>query len=138
MGQQQLLLIVLGVIIVGVAIVAGIGLFNAGSEESVKDETVSQLMNIGANAQQWFKKPVAMGGGGNSFTTSNGATVAYTIPPKLSYTSNCGKKVGGTITAGYTITSSQAGEIKVTANPNDYTWNAIATINDTSITTTIQ
>ncbi len=38
MGQQQLLLLVLGVIIVGVAIVAGIGMFNASAEESVKDE----------------------------------------------------------------------------------------------------
>ncbi len=36
MGQQQLLLLVLGVIIVGVAIVAGIGMFNASAEESTK------------------------------------------------------------------------------------------------------
>ena len=62
MGQQQLLLLVLGVIIVGVAIVAGIGMFNASAEESTKDEITSQVMAIAANAQQWYKKPVAMGG----------------------------------------------------------------------------
>ena len=50
MGQQQLLLIVLGVIIVGVAIVAGIAMFNAGAEESAKDELVSQSLVIGSNA----------------------------------------------------------------------------------------
>ena len=81
MGQQQLLLIVLGVIIVGVAIVAGIGLFNAGAEESAKDELVSQCVTIGSNAQQFYRRPVAMGGGGNTFDN-------YQIPEKMSYTAN--------------------------------------------------
>ncbi len=34
MGQQQLLLIVLGVIVVGIAVVVGINLFNANAEAS--------------------------------------------------------------------------------------------------------
>ena len=88
MGQQQLLLIVLGVIIVGVAIVAGIGLFNAGAEEAVKDELVSQCMAIGANAQQWYKKPIAMGGGGGTFTMTNSTIVLWTIPAKMDSTEN--------------------------------------------------
>jgi hypothetical protein len=67
MGQQQLLLIVLGVIIVGIAIVVGINLFNANAEESAKDSIVTQGTNIGAMAQQYYKKPTALGGGGNSF-----------------------------------------------------------------------
>ena len=67
MGQQQLLLIVLGVIIVGIAVVVGINLFNANAEESTKDTMVSEGTNLGAMAQQYFKKPVALGGGGNSF-----------------------------------------------------------------------
>lgn len=67
MGQQQLLLIVLGVIIVGIAIVVGINLFNANAEESTKDTIVSEGTNLGAMAQQYYKKPTAMGGGGNSF-----------------------------------------------------------------------
>ncbi len=68
MGQQQLLLIVLGVIIVGIAIVVGINLFNANAEESAKDTLVSEGTNLGAMAQQYYKKPTALGGGGNSFT----------------------------------------------------------------------
>ncbi|MCZ7615391.1 MAG: hypothetical protein M5T52_18070 [Ignavibacteriaceae bacterium] len=68
MGQQQLLLIVLGVIIVGIAVVVGINLFNANAETSTQDSIVSQGTNIGAMAQQYFKKPTSMGGGGNSFT----------------------------------------------------------------------
>ena len=67
MGQQQLLLIVLGVIIVGIAVVVGINLFNANAEESTKDGVVSDCTNLGAMAQQYYKKPTSMGGGGNSF-----------------------------------------------------------------------
>ena len=73
MGQQQLLLIVLGVIIVGIAVVVGINLFNANAEESAKDTLVSEGINLGALAQQHFKKPTALGGGGNTFA---GFTVA--------------------------------------------------------------
>jgi hypothetical protein len=71
MGQQQLLLIVLGVIIVGIAVVVGINLFNANAETSTQDSIVSQGTNIGAMAQQYFKKPTAMGGGGNSLPLSD-------------------------------------------------------------------
>jgi hypothetical protein len=67
MGQQQLLLIVLGVILVGVAVVLGIQYFGVGAEEGAKDELTAHCITVGANAQQWFKKPAAMGGGGNTF-----------------------------------------------------------------------
>ena len=68
MGQQQLLLIVLGVIVVGIAVVVGINLFNSNAEQSAKDGIVSDCTNLGALAQQFYKKPTAMGGGGNTFT----------------------------------------------------------------------
>ena len=42
MGQQQLLLIVLGVIVVGIAVVVGINLFNANSISSDRDGVVSR------------------------------------------------------------------------------------------------
>ncbi len=67
MGQQQLLLIVLGVIIVGIAVVVGINLFNANAEESAIDTTVSEATNIAAMGLQFYKKPTALGGGGNEF-----------------------------------------------------------------------
>ncbi len=41
MGQQQLLLIVLGVILVGVAVVLGIQYFGVGAKEGAKDELVA-------------------------------------------------------------------------------------------------
>lgn len=81
MGQQQLLLIVIGVIIVGIAIVVGIQLASTSAQSSNRDAVIADLNNIGAYAQQYYRKPTTMGGGGNSFT-------GWTIPPRLTKTGN--------------------------------------------------
>jgi len=81
MGQQQLLLIVLGVIVVGIAVVVGINLFNANAVSSNRDGVVSDLNNLGAMAQQFYKKPTSMGGGGNTFT-------GWALPTELDTTAN--------------------------------------------------
>lgn len=67
MGQQQLLLIVLGVIIVGIAVVVGINVFSSSAMDASRDQVIAQLTNLSAKAQQHFRKPTAMGGGDNSF-----------------------------------------------------------------------
>jgi hypothetical protein len=73
MGQQQLLLIVLGVIIVGIAIVVGINLFNANAEESAKDTLVSEGTNLGCILlSSIIRNQEALGGGGNSWDGSLG------------------------------------------------------------------
>jgi hypothetical protein len=81
MGQQQLLLIVLGVIVVGIAVIVGINLFVANAVSSNRDGLVADLNNVGAMAQQYYRKPTAMGGGGYSFT-------GWTIPAELDTTPN--------------------------------------------------
>ena len=86
MGQQQLLLIVLGVIIVGIAVVVGINVFTASSLQANNDALISDLTTIGAMAQQHYRKPAAMGGGANSFDGSadpGGNGVAFTVPVAL-------------------------------------------------------
>ncbi len=68
MGQQQLLLLVLSAIIVGVSIVIGINMFASGAVQANEDAVVQDCLNIAARAQEWFRKPTAMGGGNRSFT----------------------------------------------------------------------
>lgn len=67
MGQQQLLLIVLGVIIVGIAIAVGISMFKSNAQSSNRDQVINDLNNLAAKAQQYLRKPTAMSGGGQSF-----------------------------------------------------------------------
>jgi uncharacterized protein YpmS len=67
MGQQQLLLIALGTIVVGIAIVVGINLFNSHAVNSNRDELISDINAIAVDAQAFYKKPADSGGGGGSF-----------------------------------------------------------------------
>lgn len=67
MGQQQLLLIILGVIIVGIAVAVGITMFTGGARDANRDAVSNDLVNLAAKAHQFYRRPVAMGGGGNTF-----------------------------------------------------------------------
>ena len=84
MGQQQLLLIVLGVIVVGIAVVVGINLFTANAVSANRDGVVADLNNLGAMAQQYYRKPISMGRARNTFT----GTTAWAIPTKMDTTPN--------------------------------------------------
>ena len=68
MGQQQLLLIVLGVIIVGIAVILGIVLFRTNSIDGKRDLLINEGMTVANNAREYFHKPTPYGGGGYSFT----------------------------------------------------------------------
>src|SRR6266478_2682874 len=87
MGQQQLLLIILGVIIVGIAIAVGISMFSSSSVQANKDAIVNDLNNLAADAYQFRIRPTTMGGGGGAYDNSKGGT-AYVIPKKLQSNSN--------------------------------------------------
>jgi hypothetical protein len=76
MGQQQLLLIILGVIIVGIAIAVGLSLFTAQSIQSNRDAIINDLNNLAAQAYQFRIRPVSMGGGQGDYST-------YVIPTKM-------------------------------------------------------
>lgn len=67
MGTQQLLMIVLGVIIVGVAIVVGINMFSTGAINAEADRLVQEVNMAGSNAAAYWRKPTQMGGGARSF-----------------------------------------------------------------------
>jgi hypothetical protein len=73
MGQQQLLLIILGVIIVGIAVAVGITMFQDNAINANRDAVSNDLVNLAARAQQYYRRPVGLGGGGNSFA---GLTIA--------------------------------------------------------------
>ena len=67
MGQQQLLLIILGVIVVGIAVAVGITMFNDSATSANRDAVTNDLINLASRAQQFYRRPTALGGGGGSF-----------------------------------------------------------------------
>ncbi|WP_138429785.1 hypothetical protein [Fodinibius saliphilus] len=68
MGQQQLLLVILVTIIVGIATVVAINTFSSASDSANLDAVRQDMLSIASSAQQYYMKPQALGGGGNSFT----------------------------------------------------------------------
>ena len=121
MGQQQLLLIVLGVIVVGIAVVVGINLFNANAESSAKDTIISEGTNLGALAQQYYKKPTSMDGGNNTFT-------GWSIPTSLVNTPTTAWAAAVTPTT-VTLTG--------TPNDGDYSWTVTTTVTSLTINSVV-
>ena len=123
MGQQQLLLVVLGVIVIGIAIGLANQLFDTHAEDSNLDSIASELVNLGTLAQQYFNKPSEMGGGNKSFMN-------WVIPAELD-----------TTTSGiYKITTVQNHLIVISGTPlpqTGYKWFLQSTITKTEIETEI-
>ncbi|MBP6673524.1 MAG: hypothetical protein KA247_10265, partial [Bacteroidetes bacterium] len=67
MGNQQILLIILGMIIVGVAITVAIILVNENAVTANRDAIAADLLNLSVKAQQYYNTPSSMAGGGHSY-----------------------------------------------------------------------
>ena len=95
MGQQQLLLLVLGIVIVGIAVVAGIQAFSEGKDKADRDAATSDAMRVISDLQAWKLKPQAFGGGASTaaadFTVGTPATSATNIFSRLGLPATSGK-----------------------------------------------
>ena len=79
MGQQQLLLIILGTLVVGIAVAGGIILFRGGAVNAARDAVSLDVEELAARAQVFYRKPRVMGGGGRSFSKSTDPTALISI-----------------------------------------------------------
>jgi hypothetical protein len=105
LGQQQLLLIVLGVIIVGIAVLLGIFLFRQSAVDQKRDLVINEILHISEIAQQYYLKPTSLAGGGNSFTGwqipqqfvngANGSFTAIVSPTQVEITGTGNETVSG-------------------------------------------
>jgi hypothetical protein len=104
-GQQQLLLIVLGFIIVGIAVLLGILLFRQNSIDQKRDMLINEGMTLASNAREYYHKPRNYGGGQYSFTgweipsqmlqSSNGSYAAIVSPNQVEITGTGNELVSG-------------------------------------------
>jgi hypothetical protein len=70
MGQQQLLLIILGVIVVGIAVAVGIAMFTDNAQSANREAVTHDLVILGTRAQQHYRRPRLYGGGQGAFDDS--------------------------------------------------------------------
>lgn len=91
LGQQQLLLIILGVIIVGVAIAVGITVYNDSFISNNRDAIQNNLISLSVYAREYYNKPINMGGGGHSFIGLTADTIGQgKIAPSSSWNNDNG------------------------------------------------
>jgi len=67
MGQQQLLIALIAVVIVGIAIVVALGMFSSGSIESQRNAIIGDLLQFAQQARSYYWRPRMLGGGDSSF-----------------------------------------------------------------------
>lgn len=77
MGQQQLLLLVLGIVIVGLAVALGIQAFSTGGKQANADALINDAIRIASDAQAYTLKPSVFGGGNGSFANVKMTQLGY-------------------------------------------------------------
>jgi hypothetical protein len=98
MGQQQILLVIVGVIIVGLAIAIGISLFSAQSASSNRDAMMNDLNHLAMVAYQFRISLRSMGGGEGDYST-------FVIPVQMRSNGN----------GLYSVSDAQAATLKIQA-----------------------
>ena len=76
MGQQQILFIIVGVIIIGIAITVGISIVSAQTVATNRDALINDLNHLASYAFDYRLRLRSMGGGQGDYTD-------FVIPPKL-------------------------------------------------------
>jgi hypothetical protein len=99
MGSQQILLIVVGVIIVGIAIAVGFMMFGSGAYAANRSAIAAELQGYGTPLLQYWKLPASMGGASTDTGKVTDVTVAATL--------------GFTLTGEVYSKTSESGEFRV-------------------------
>jgi hypothetical protein len=119
MGQQQLLLLVLSAVIVGVAIVSGINLAQDSQESAIRDTVEQEIAVIASQARSYYLKPASLGGGSRTFVGFDVATIGMDT----------------TETATYALSGASSSTVTVTGTPIDARVSGIsATVTPTAVT----
>src|ERR1051326_4937146 len=96
MGQQQLLLIILGAIVVGIMVFVGMTTFDAHSVQENKDALKSRMQNIEADAYQYKMRLKA-------FAEGNPSYAGYTVPNKMLRDDNGSYAASGPLPSPHTV-----------------------------------
>lgn len=121
LGQQQLLLIVLGIVVIAIAVAVGMNLFRSHAINSKRDILTNETIDMAAQAISYYKRAKEFGGGGKSF-------VGWQIPYQVQNTIN-GSYIVGEVFDDYVVliatgtevvTGNDSVKVKTTVYPEGY------------------
>lgn len=105
MGSQQLLLIVVGVVLIGIMVAVGMDMFKDQAASTNRDSISNDLVNYTVQAQKYYRRPGVMGGGERSFNgltfyhiskLSSNANAVYVLSPDPASSSDNFVSITGT------------------------------------------
>ena len=126
MGQTQLLMIVLAVIIVGIAVAVGISQLGESALAGNRDALTLDCQTVVSKAQGWYRKPVSLGGGGSSFTN-------FTLATAGTDSINANGTISVVTASAGTFTVKCTGTEDVTPGTRVYVQLAYTTSNDSTV-----
>lgn len=112
MGQQQLLLVILVTIIVGIATVVAINTFSTSAEQANLDAVRQDIAAITSSAQAWYIRPAMLEGGGNSYANLNFDRLNFAYDTRVSATEVSNPN------GSYVLSDFSADGFTITATPN--------------------
>lgn len=132
MGQQQLLLVILVTILVGIATLVAFNVFGTAAEEANRDAVRQDMMAAAAQAQAIWTRPEMMDGTGQDFTTLTAAELLprLNIPGVLAADGSNVENENGT----YTVAITDATTITITGSPSSDTDDIIAIVSRNATT----
>ncbi len=114
MGQQQLLLVILVTIIIGIATVVALNTFGSTLDNAAVRAVQVDLINLGEASQAYFERAKLMGGGGRTFNDIDFSK--FTFPGNIDEDDNLiAYNENGT----YTIIPVDANQFIIEAEVND-------------------
>jgi len=122
MGQQQLLLVILVTIIVGIATVVAINTFGTAADQAARDAVTLDLVSIAAASQGYYIRPAMLGGGSRSFTNIDFNKFSFTAR----VTAESDGLEAENENARYVMSGQEPGEFVVTAFITDQNQTTIA------------
>ena len=108
MGQQQLLLLVLGIVIVGIAVAVGITTFTENRRQAAGDDLILTSTRIAADGITWTIHAAALGGGGGDPSGMTFEALGYTVDGSGNYVSGDGVYTSTATATSIVITASDA------------------------------
>jgi Tfp pilus assembly protein PilE len=112
MGQQQLLLVILVTIIVGIATVVAINTFGSAADSANVDAVRQDVAQIAASAQGFYMKPEMLGGGGKDFSNITFNDISFAASGINTDGDQAWNENGV-----YVISGATTGEFTLTAHP---------------------
>jgi hypothetical protein len=110
----------LAVIIIGLAVIAGITLFHSSFLDAKRNNVVNESLNLSSMAQRYYVRPTATGGGGKTF-------IGWQIPPELAITENGRYSANVTSqqiiilgTGNEIVTGTDSVKVRTTVRPGDF------------------